>query len=188
MEKRSALRPYKKQRLLFEGVLIHVIPPNKKNGYTHGLVFGSLYAPNEDIQLDHAVIEIDKGTFVYNKFELFKRYSFTAKVTSYHKTGPIMGIQVKQECFMLEHINPNRIEKIEESRIAQPTLYIQTRIRNILASKCENVQVRYTEEQLNEIVTTMPNDGQVEEFMSVYTKSHQIAKVDAFDIIKAVYQ
>lgn len=188
MEKRSALRPYKKQRLSFEGVLLHVIPPNKKNSYTHGLVFGSLYAPNEDIELDHAVIEVDNGTFVLNKFELFNRYTFTAKVALYRKTGPIMGIPVQQECFMLEQINPNKIQLVEESRLVQPTLYIETRMRNILASKSQVAQVRYTEEELLDIVTTMPNDGSVEQFMSVYTKSHQVVKIDSGEIIKAVYQ
>lgn len=188
MDKRSALLPYKKQRLSFEGVLLHIIPPNKKNRFTHGLVFGSLYAPNEDVELDHAVIEVDHGTFVFNKFELFKRYTFTAKVSIYRKTGPIMGIPVQQECCMLEQINPNKIQQVEESSLTQPTLYTRTRIRNILASKSQTAQVRYTEEQLHDIVTTMPNDGQVEEFMSVYTKSHQVVKIDSNDIIKAVYQ
>lgn len=188
MEKRSALRPYKKQRLFFEGVLIHIILPNKKNGYTHELVFGSLYAPNEQVELDHAVIAIDNGTFQLNKFELFKRYTFTAKVAIYRKTGPIMGIPVQQECCMLEQINPNKIHMVETSHLTQPTLYIQTRIRNILSSKSETAQMRYSKDELLDIVTTRPNDGSVEQFMSVYTKSHQVAKIDAFDIIKVVYQ
>lgn len=188
MDKRSALQPYKKQRLLFEGVLVHAIEPNKKNGYTYGLVFASVYAPNEDIELDHVVIQMDKGSFKLNRFTLFKRYEFTAKVTTYWKPGPIMGVLVQQECCMLEQINVNKIHMIEESQLTQPTLYIRNRVRNILASKCEDVQVRYTETQLFDILTTTPNDGSVEEFMNVYTKSHQIAKVDAFDIQKVVYQ
>lgn len=188
MNKREVLRPYKKQRLSFEGVLIHVIPPDRKNNYLHGLVFASLYAPNEQIELDHAVIEMDRQGFAQSKLELFKRYQFTAKVSTYHKPGPIMGISVQQECFMLQQINAKKITQIETSRLTQPTEYIRTRMNNVLLSKNTQAIVRYTEEQLMDLVTSMPNDGTVEEFMNVYTRSHQIAKVNAHDIVRAVYQ
>lgn len=200
MDKRELLRPYKKQRLGFEGVLIHIIQPNKKNNMTYGLVFASLYAPNEGIELDHAVIEMERAT--YNQINIkpytpgspsprldcFKRYTFTAKVNSYYKTGRIIGTPVQQECFMLQDINPLRLKITDESQLIQPTLYTQTRINNVMLSKTDVAKVRYTEDQLNEIVTTMPNDGTVEEFISVYTRSHHASKFDAFDIIDIVYQ
>lgn len=188
MEKREVLRPYKKQRLAFEGVLINIIQPNKKNSYLYGLVFASLYAANENIQLDHAVIEMDKASFAKSKLEMFKRYRFTAQVGVYQKTGPILGVPVLQECFMLQYINAAKITEETESQIEQPTVYTQTRIQNILHSKSKTAQLRYTREQLIEIVTTMPNDGSVEQFMCVYTRSHQVVKVDSSEIIRTVYQ
>lgn len=185
MDKREVLRPYKKQRLGFEGVLVHIMQPNKRNGYTFGLVFASVYAPNEQIEIDHVVIEMDRASFGLTRLELFKRYGFTAKVSAYQKAGPILGILVQQECFMLEKINPKKMVELEESKIPQPTEYIKTRIKNVML--CKHTPVEHTEEELVTMVQNMPNDGRVEEFMNEYTRRYQGKKVDSFDIIQAIY-
>ncbi|MEK4529773.1 hypothetical protein NST38_30685 [Paenibacillus sp. FSL H8-0104] len=60
MDTREELRPYRNRKLHFEGVLIDVIQPNsqnKLNSLTYGLVFGSVYAPNEKTVLPVSLIQ-----------------------------------------------------------------------------------------------------------------------------------
>lgn len=185
VKKREVLRPYKRKRLGFEGVFIHAIEPNRKNGYTYGLVFGSIYAPNEKIELDHAVIKVSIAEYNQANLELYQRYYFSAEVDSYYKTGYVLGIAAKREHFMLTHINVSKMYKLSTSVMTQPTMYVISRIRNVLSSK--NIEPRHTEEELLEIIYRLPNDGSVERFVDTYTKNYQHKKVTTYDIIETLY-
>lgn len=185
MDTREELRPYKKQRLGFEGVLINITEPNRRNGFTYGLIFASIYAPNEKIELDHAVIMIDKAQYAKINVQLFKRYKFTAQVALYHKTVNVLGVSALQENFMLQRININKIEEIQESALSQPTRFVMTRINNMMMSKAGNLQ--HTTEQLLEIVENTANDGSVERFITECTQAYQRKKINRSDMIDVLY-
>lgn len=186
-DRRGVLRPFKNQRLAFEGVLIHIIMPNKKNGYTHGLVFASLYAQAQDVEIDHAVIKINAAEYAImrNKLELYKRYKFTAKIEDYYKVGHIMGIPAKQKHYMLVNINAYKMDVLEEpSGLMQPTLYTRTRIRNLMAYKGHQ---KYNEKQLLSDISLMPNDGSVERYLNNCTRDYQKSAVNYLDILDILY-
>lgn len=185
MDTREVLRAYKKQRLGFEGVLINVIEPNRRNAYTYGLVFASVYAPSQNIELDHVVIKIDRKSYSQANFEEFKRYYFTAEVAMYYKTAYFNGIAAKQENFMLQNINPYKVREIETSELPQPTQYVMTRINNIM--HCKTSTIRHTEQELIDIVFETPNDGSVERFIDGYTRTYQHSRVSKFDMIETLY-
>lgn len=185
IERREILRPYKRQRLGFEGVLINILEPNRKNGFTYGLVFASVYSPKVNIELDHVVIKVTVPEFNYVEFELFKRYYFTAEVAPYYKTGYVLGIAAKRECFMLQNINISKVRQIATSQMSQPTLYVTTRIKNVLL--CKSQHPRHTEDELLEIVKNTPNDGSVERFINEYTKSYQQKKITKHEVVETLY-
>lgn len=184
MDTREVLRPYKKQRLGFEGVLVDIIAPNKRNGHAYGLVFASVYAPNEKIELDHVVIQMDKVSFRKAELNLFARYYFTASVAAYFKPTYIIGAVALQENFMLQDINLNKLRELGESQMHQPTMYVMTRINNILLCKGE---LRHTEDDLIKTVFNTPNDGSVEKFINECTKSYQQTAVDKHELVEALY-
>lgn len=182
---REVLRPYKNKRIGFEGVLIHVIQPNRKNGHSYGLIFASVYAPNEHIELDHVVIKVDKRSYNQSVLELFTRYYFTAEIAMYHKTAYILGIPAKQENFMLQHINMYKTHEIETSAMAQPTMYVVNRINNVM--HCKTSEIRHTEEELIKIVLETPNDGSVEKFINNYTLTYQSKKINDHKVVETLY-
>lgn len=191
------MRPYKKKRLGFEGVLIDIIEPNSRNGYSYGLIFGSVYAPNEHVEIDHAVIKVSKYDFnlitSYLNFECFKHYHFTAQIATYYKVAYFEGlstkgepyVEAKKENFMLQNLNAAKIEPITEPHLTQPTIYVNRRIDNIML--CKTSPVRHTKEQLLGIVANLPNDGSVEHFINTYTQSYQYTKVSEYDLINTLY-
>jgi hypothetical protein len=183
MDTREVLRPYKKQRIGWEGVLIDIIPPNKRNGYTYGLVFASLYAPNEDIELDHAVIKMEPQEFKRADFSQYTRYYFTAAVASYYKAVSILGVIAQRENFMLQNINMRKLRELPESKMTQPTMYVATRIHNIMLSK----ELRHTEEELIDTVLHTPNDGSVERFINDCTNSYRQTSVSKKEIEETLY-
>lgn len=71
-KRREILKPYVGLRLNFEGVLVNINHANKRNGYHCGLVFASIYAKNEILELDHAVIKIHPKT---KRFKLTMLYT-----------------------------------------------------------------------------------------------------------------
>lgn len=184
MDTREVLRPYKKQRLGFEGVLVDIIAPNKRNGHAFGLVFASVYAPNERIELDHVVIQMDKASFKKAELILFTRYYFTASIASYFKPTSIIGAVALQENFMLQDINLNKLREVPVSHMPQPTKYVLTRIHNILLCKGE---LRHTEEDLIHAVFQTPNDGSVEKFINDCTKSYQQTHVNRRELEETLY-
>lgn len=184
MDTREELRPYKKQRLGFEGVLIDIIYPNRRNGYLYGLVFGSIYAPNEKIEVDHAVIQMDQLSFKKAGLELFNRYYFTAVVKSYFKLTNILGVMAERENFMLAEINLNKLKEFPVSYIEQPTMFVQNRINSIMMCKGDNP---FTKEWLMEQVLRLPNDGSVEEFIDDCSRRNQQSHVGRHDMINILY-
>ena len=184
MDTREVLRPYKKQRLGFEGVLIDIKKPNRRNGYNYGLVFASVYAPNERIELDHVVIEMGIGDFREAGFKRFTRYYFTATIASYYKVADIMGISAERENFMLIDINVNKLREAPISRMKQPTMYVTSRIDSIMLCKG---QLYYTEDELISTVFNKPNNGSVERFINHATEIHQQSALNRQDMIKALY-
>lgn len=184
MDTREVLRPYKKQRLGFEGVLIDIIEPNRRNGYNFGLVFASVYAPNEKIELDHAVIQMNMTDFKKAGLNLYERYYFTASIASYYKTAKILGAIALQENLMLQNINLNKLRVQPESELAQPTMHVMTRIDNIMLCKGE---LHHTKEGLLETVNNTPNDGSVERFINDCTTYYQQAYINGRDIERTLY-
>lgn len=184
MDTRDALRPYKHQRLSFEGVLVDITLPTKKNHHEYGLVFGSVYAPNECIELDHVVITCNKATFNRARLELYKRYKFTAMVDSYKRANRIAGTLAQTEVFMLTDIKAHRINEIETSRLTQPSLFVLNRIQTSML--CETRPVAHTEEELLTLALREPNDGSVERFIDAYTKQNQVTEFDRFAVIQAL--
>lgn len=184
MDTREVLRPYKKQRLGFEGVLVDIVAPNKRNGHAYGLVFASVYAQNERIELDHVVIEMHKADFKKTELNLFTRYYFTATINSYFKPTYIMGTVALQESFMLQNINLHKLRELDESQIHQPTMYVRKRINNILLCKGE---LHHTEDDLVKTVVRTPNDGSVEKFINECSKSYQQTKVTKRELEETLY-
>ncbi|MCC2248955.1 hypothetical protein JUJ52_03150 [Virgibacillus sp. AGTR] len=184
MDTREVLRPYKKQRLGFEGVLVDVMEPNRRNGHTYGLVFGSIYAPNENIELDHAVIQMDIADFKKAKLNLYTRYYFTAEITSYYKATNIMGVIAQRENFMLQNISILKLREMPDSNITQPTMYVMKRIHNIMLCKGK---LRHTEEELIKTVFHTPNDGSVERFINECTGSYQQVSMNKHNMEEILY-
>jgi len=184
-DKRELLRPYKGQRLGFEGVLIEILQPNARNDYTYGLVFASVYAPTVQIELDHVVIRINRGEYNTLNLERYTRYYFTARVTKYYKTVHVLNTPVVQENYMLERINTNKMVQLSTSQLTQPTVYTMNRIQNVLLSKV--IKPQHTEEQLLDIVTGLPNDGKVEQFIDQYTDRYRNVTMNKSEIIDALY-
>lgn len=184
MDTREVLRPYKNLRLGFEGVLVDIVAPNRRNGHAYGLVFASVYASNEGVELDHVVIQLDKARFKKVELNLFTRYYFTATITPYFKPTDILGVLALQENFMLQDINLHKLRELNESQIHQPTMYVMKRINNILLCKGE---LRHTEEDLIQTVFRTPNDGSVEKFINECTKSYQQTKVDRRELEETLY-
>lgn len=184
-DKREILRPYRGQRLGFEGVLIDIVKPNPRNKYAYSLVFASLYAPEEKIELDHVVISITKAEFNTIHLELYTRYYFTAEVTKYFKTVHILGTPVKQENFMLDRLNIYKMVERTTSDLNQPTIYTMNRIQNVLLSKV--IEPEHNEEELLQIINDIPNDGKVEQFIEEYNKRYQNVALNKLDMIDALY-
>lgn len=185
-DNREVLRKYKNKRLAFEGVLIQTIKPSKRNGFTYGLVFVSIYAENEKLELDHAVIKMDIVEMQKSGLELNKRYKFTAKIKSYYKSGKLLGVPVNQEHFMLADINTNKVKSIKTSKLKQPTKYTQTRISNI--QECKSNRKILSENEILEKIKNMKNNGDVECFINKYTESFQQIKMTKYDIINILYK
>ncbi|WP_145142136.1 hypothetical protein [Paenibacillus sp. Y412MC10] len=183
MDTREELRAYRNRKLGFEGVLIDVTQPNAQNKQTYGLVFGSVYAPNEKIELDHVVIKVDKYAYQASKVELFNRYRFTAFIESYRKFKRIEGITAQTESYML--VRPHIIEVMVSSSLQQPTQFVKSRIERVLT--CKTSVIQHTEAELYEMISNLRNDGDVEEFIGSYTRSHQHKKVTRHDIINTIY-
>lgn len=186
IDKREALQPYKHQRLGFEGVLIEVTPPNRKNGQSYGLVFASLYNPDRGIELDHAVVKVNAVAYESVKMELFTRYYFTAEIGSYYKTINLMGIPAKQEHYMLQKINLRKLMRVETSRLEQPTQYVRTRINNVIL--CKTKTPEHTEAELYTFVENQPNDGSKERFMEEYSQAFQSKSMSTLEVINKLYE
>ncbi|OMF76675.1 hypothetical protein [Paenibacillus glucanolyticus] len=184
MDTREELRPYRNRKLGLEGVLIDVIEPNAQNKQTYGLVFGSVYAPNERIELDHAVIKVNKYAYQASNVKLFNRYRFTAFVESYRKVKKIEGIEALSECYML--VRPHIIEVMENSNLQQPTQFVKSRIECIMM--CKSSCIQHNEAELYEMISNLKNDGDVEEFIGNYTRRYQHKKVTQHDIRYTIYR
>ncbi|MGC6589066.1 hypothetical protein ACPV3A_29495 [Paenibacillus sp. Dod16] len=184
MDTREELRPYRNRKLGLEGVLIDVIQPNVQNKQTYGLVFGSVYAPNERIELDHVVIKVNKYAYEASNVKLFKRYRFTAFVESYWKVKKIEGIEALTECYML--IRPHVIEVMENSNLQQPTQFVKSRVESFM--KYKTSCIHHTEAELFEMISHLKNNGDVEEFIGTYARRYQHKKVTQHDIINTIYR
>lgn len=182
--RREALKRHKGDRLKFEGVLCDILQPNIRNGFTYGLVFLSLYVDSHNIEIDHAVIKLDKSHFNSYDLQVFNRYEFTVMIDSYYKATDILGISAQREYFMLSDIN--KIQKVKTSNLGQPTLSVTNRLTNVMASK--TITPEHTEEELMDIVMDLEDDGSVEEFINDYTKNLQHKKMDSHQIIKNLYK
>lgn len=189
METREGLRPYKKKRLAFEGVLVAINKPTKRNGGMHELVFASVYAPHENVELDHVVIAANSKVIKEIKPVMYKRYHFTARVESYFKPVKIMNALVNREDFMLTDINTKKVRLQETSNLSQPTQFAKERIHTLVfqQSNVAPEALWYTAEELISVVRSMPNDGSVEKFISEATRSYQKVKFSKYKVIESLY-
>lgn len=183
MDKRDELSQYNRQRLTFEGVLVDVIQPNSRNGYTYGLVFGSIYAIHKHFQIDHVVIKMSALDYSKTELNLFKRYVFSAEVAKYEKVGLVLGVFALRERYMIQNINTYKIQEEEESATEQPTKYVMQRVNNILESPGNT----HDENELIQSILSEPNDGSVERLLDVYTKSLQRKPINDTEMIRILY-
>jgi len=183
LDTREVLRPYKNRRIGFEGVLIDIIRPSDKNAYHYGLVFGSVYAPNERIELDHSVIQVTKSTFMEIEVHLYQRYYFTADIEKYYKAVRVLGVPVLRDSFMLTNIRSHKITRRDSAQLAQPTMFTLNRIRNILS--CKTSEINHTEQDVLDVIAKLPNDGAVEKYINEYTSSYQrgLSMNDILDVL-----
>lgn len=163
-------------RLNFEGVLVNINHANKRNGYHCGLVFASIYAKNEILELDHAVIKIHPKT---KRFKLTMLYTlqFYAEIGTYHKIEKILSIPTEVKYYTINNINTNKIAIMQTSNLTQPTKYVKTRLGHI--AKHDN--------QSNTNILALRNDGSIEKHVDQYLESFRKHKITKNDIITALY-
>lgn len=166
--RRLPLSPYLNQRLRFEGVYTHRNKPSKHTKFRHGFLFTSIYAKNEDIQLDHVVIEVLQKEYFdkLETLELNKRYSFSAEIKSYYKPVMVLGILVQREHFMLSNINYNTLKEQPQSNMVQPTYYVSSRVQQIIANNFIDHGYNNNMKKLISDIHALNNDGDVEKLIN----------------------
>lgn len=185
---RENLRPYKHQRLRFEGVLTEITEPCKRNGNTYNLLFVSLYAKNENIHIDHAFIKVTPHEYRQLQrmagLALYTRYEFTAYIQSYYKTIIVERIPAQSEDFMLTDLNPKKVTELPVSNCKQPTLFVANRMKRIV--NAINNQL-YDEQQLTRTIHELPNNGSVEKHINQLNEQRQHRLLNKQQIIKKLY-
>ena len=176
-KRREILKPYVGLRLNFEGVLVNINHANKRNGYHCGLVFASIYAKNEILELDHAVIKIHPKKLKCLNLRCYTRYTFTAEIGTYHKVEKVLSIPTEVKYYTINNINTNKIAIMQTSNLTQPTKYVKTRLGHI--AKHDN--------QSNTNILALRNDGSIEKHVDQYLESFRKHKITKNDIITALY-
>lgn len=157
-DNREILRRYKNQRLAFEGVLIAVRQPiNPREEYR--LIFGSVAAIHEPVELDHVVIHTPHNPYQPPRtLGVGKRFRFKATVASYKKVQDLLYQPAQVENFELTCVDLKRIEHADASHLAQPTQFVKNRAESIaLRDACP-----FSADELIDMALTYPNDGAIE--------------------------
>lgn len=182
--RREVLKPFLNKRLRFEGVLIDVIEPSIKTNNQYGLVFASLYAKNEKIELDHAVIKIRPKKFKKANFEKYSRYTFTAGIDHYHKLEFILDIPTQRRHYMLTDINIYKMSIITTSDLEQPTAYVHTRASYIDYQEKQNKKHHPIEEHIKHL----KNDGSIEKSINIHLEKYKKQKINEKNTTKNFYK
>ncbi len=181
MTTRNELAEYNNQRLRVEGVLIAIDRPNKKNRYNAGLVFGSVNLPHQDIELDHIVIAVSEGFINRNQLELFKKYSFTAKVGKYFKRKRRLNMLANVTAYHLQDLNENRFEQMQVKKPKEFSKYLITRISKLYRNH-DTINIS----KLNELLLDM-YEGEREEYINNLNMTTLKRSVTHADIIDELY-
>lgn len=199
---RPELEPYVGQRLFVQGVLIDIQKPSKKTRNHYTLVFGSLYFPNEDIEIDHAVITVTKKFLRQcelneQPIETFRPYGFTVAITKYthNKWNKELQVITTAENYAIGDINVHRLEQLDElplfpekrctSSGRQPlSLFLLNRINTI----AENPASEIKKGELIHILYLLPNNGAREAYMDMYSYKIRQTKYTKTDIKNTLYR
>lgn len=182
-DNREILRRYKNQRLAFEGVLIAVRQPiNPREEYR--LIFGSVAAIHEPVELDHVVIHTPYNPYQQpNTLGVGKRFRFKATVCSYKKVQEMLYQPAQVENFELTQVDIKRVEHANISTIAQPTLFVRNRAASIaLRPECP-----HTADDLIAMALTYPNDGAIEYYFEEWRQATN-PRFDPDDVAKSLVE
>lgn len=167
---RYQLAPYFNQRVCVRGVLIDIIAPSAKNKNKPGLVFASVRLPNEQIELDHVVIQVDNSFLNRTDIQLFKTYQFTAVVKKYfhNKYDHELKFTIMAENYQLVNINENRLKTYNERNQAFSS-YQKQRIEDI----AQRQDIPYSKEQAIDVLIELPNNGSREKWLDDIKRTYR---------------
>lgn len=184
---RHELRPFVKQRVFVKGVLVDIRKPNQKNKNTYGLVFASIHLPNENIELDHAVIAVSQSFINKNDLKLYDIYEFTALVGTYDHSRYFknLNVSVMTKAYQLTTINFKRFKPsyFEESLVNTLSLYLKNRVNQ----KSSLSIFKQTPEELTQTLLNLPNSGEREEYVNTLSKARQAVKLNTDYILNICY-
>lgn len=181
MSRREELSQFVNERLYVTGVLIDINKANKKNKYRTGLVFGSVYLPNEDIEIDHIVIAVPESFVVKNSLKLYDKYGFTAKVGTYNKQRYILNTPVSTKSHHLTEINQNRFEKLKPNKPED----VSRHIKNRLSSFHKN-DVPINMSAINTVLRNL-KEGERERYLNNISMTTRRKNVSHADILESIY-
>lgn len=178
-KRREILKPHVGRRLSFEGVLINIQGANKRSKHHCGLVFASIYAKNENIELDHAVIKIHPQKIKHLNLERYRRYTFTAEIYVYHKAEELLGVLTQRRYYTLTDINLKKLQPTNITHLTQPTKYVQSR----LARLCRYDDKVFPEKNILSLI----NDGTIEKTVDQKLAKTQRERITKTSMISALY-
>lgn len=85
---------------------------------------------------------------------------------------------------MLTDININKLREFPDSHMEQPTMFVKTRIDNIMLCKGRNP---YTKEMLLREAANLPNDGSAERLVDSCSKRIQQSYIGRHDMNTTLY-
>lgn len=181
-DNREILRTYKGKRLVFEGVLIAIYRPSAVREQ-YQLVFASVAALHQHIELDHIVVHTDKSPYNLSKtIGVGKRYRFAGDVTPYKKVQQLLHQPAQTENYMLTNINLGRLETQATSTLMQPTEFVRNRVRSVAAHPA----CPYDKDELTAIALTYPNDGAIESYFEEWRRLTKPENVE--DVAQAFFE
>lgn len=132
MSHREILEPYLGQRVYLTGIVTHIDEPSERTKFKYNLVVTSICMPNEDIEIDHAVIAVSRKFFDEHKPALFQKYGFTASIASYIKPKMLLGIKVNSKAYDFREINKNKWSKLPLERTPTLSIYLERKIQTFV--------------------------------------------------------
>lgn len=182
-DNREILRAHKGKRLVFEGVLIAVYKPSHLRDQFQ-LVFASVAALHEHVEIDHIVVHTDKNPYhVSRNLGVGKRFRFAANVAPYKKVQHLLEQPAQTENYMLVDINFHRVETQATSTLMQPTEFVRNRAKTVAAHDL----CPYDQDELTAIALTYPNDGAIESYFEEWRRLTK-PRFDSDSVTQALFE